>query len=225
MASTNAVASSSTCTPSYVKPDLAPLPPLTQEQQLSVVTQLMRHPPRKLLFDIVRSPSPSHPYSCGFFLTHSSSALCFMLRCNKQHEAANAEIFTSLDALERYLSARLTPPASTRNGPSEVQLEDEMHTGLHAAETLLTNQMDSAMDLLTSWTFRNAFTVGEAGSSIVLVRPPPYPSLTSTAVLIPVCDRKQSLCGSLTVRACYLFRGLWAAGPRRAGFPARAVRR
>jgi kinetochore protein Mis12/MTW1 len=87
--------------------------------------------------------------------------------CPSQHEAANAEIFTSLDALERYLSARLTAPAGS--GASEAQLEDEMHTGLHAAETLLTNQMDSAMDLLTSWTFRNAFTVGEAGSSIVLV--------------------------------------------------------
>lgn len=85
-----------------------------------------------------------------------------------QHEAANAEIFTSLDALERYLSARLTVPAGSE--VSEAQLEDEMHTGLHSAETLLTNQMDSAMDLLTSWTFRNAFTVGEAGSSIVLVR-------------------------------------------------------
>lgn len=128
-----------------------------------------------------------------------------MLRCNEQHEAANAEIFTSLDALERYLSARLTPPASTRNGPSEVQLEDEMHTGLHAAETLLTNQMDSAMDLLTSWTFRNAFTVGEAGSSIVLVRPPP---LTSTALLIPVCGSKQSFHGSLTVSSLLFVSGV-----------------
>jgi hypothetical protein len=55
--SPNAVASSSTCTPAYSPPELGALPPLTQDQQLAVVTQLMRHPPRKLLFDIVR-PMP-----------------------------------------------------------------------------------------------------------------------------------------------------------------------
>ena len=47
-------------------------------------------------------------------------------------------------------------------------LELEIDTGMHAMETLLTAQMDAAMELFMAWSYRNAFTVGDWGG-VVLV--------------------------------------------------------
>lgn len=96
--------------------------------------------------------------------------------CFSQHEAANAEIFNMLDMLQKkWLDDRMDidklqevhqiPPNVT-----ELKLETEAATGMLAMETLLTSQMDAAMELFMAWSYRNAFTVGEWGG-VVLVSP------------------------------------------------------
>ncbi|KAL7415172.1 hypothetical protein BDY24DRAFT_440111 [Mrakia frigida] len=133
--------SSSSCTPSYVPIQDRPIQPLTDDEQLDVVTQLMGFPARKLLFDI--------------------------------HEAANAEIFDVLVTVEKWLETRTDPSSSSSSKskpPSNVTaeaLERELDTGMHAMETLLTAQMDAAMELFMSWSYRNAFTVGEWGGVVL----------------------------------------------------------
>lgn len=75
-------------------------------------------------------------------------------------------------------------------------LELEIDTGMHAMETLLTAQMDSAMEKFMAWSYRNAFTVGSRGG-VVLVSPPTFASVSTrcgltSAVLIvpsPACAR------------------------------------
>jgi hypothetical protein len=69
---------------------------------------------------------------------------------------------TDIDKLQE---AHQIPPNVT-----ELKLETEAATGMLAMETLLTSQMDAAMELFMAWSYRNAFTVGEWGG-VVLVSP------------------------------------------------------
>jgi hypothetical protein len=72
-------------------------------------------------------------------------------------------------------------------------LELEMDTGLHAMETLLTEQMDKACELFMSWSYRNVFTVGAFGG-VVLVGLP-------LRVMYNVQERKLT---SATLLVCFL---------------------
>lgn len=95
------------------------------------------------------------------------------VRSPSQHEGANAEIFSILSSVERWLEQRLASPPTPPPGvaaPRAELLEAEHDTGLHALETLLTDHMDRAMELFMAWAYRNVFTVGDA-AAVVLVCP------------------------------------------------------
>ncbi|CED84220.1 Centromere protein Mis12 [Phaffia rhodozyma] len=144
-------------TPEY-EPQISdsPLPPLTEAQQLEVVTELMGYPPRRVLWEI----------------HETANAEIFSLLDSIETYLQSRDV--APDPLPATFNAPpTTKPSSRRPAPPPLpyptpdRLEQELDGGLHSMETLLTTHMDAAMEKLQSWCYRNAFTVGEFGGVVI----------------------------------------------------------